>query len=67
MKDQEVVCVECAHKFVWTVKTQTKMEELLEHGEIKEIIAPKRCFTCRTKRREKYETIRKAQEEIDLL
>lgn len=55
-QDEALVCQEnnCGKEFIWTSGEKKFMDGLLEDGKIKEITPPKRCESCRAKKRERF-------------
>jgi len=57
MEDQTIICADCREKFIWDVEEQAFFRE-------KGFAVPKRCLTCRHKRREQRQ-LERAKETIE--
>jgi hypothetical protein len=52
-EDKELVCKDCEQTFIYTKRDQEFFHQLVEDGKMPADFAePKRCLTCRKKRRE---------------
>lgn len=49
-QDIELVCT-CGEKFTWSAGEQTFMNDLATQGKVTTVIPPKRCASCRQKRK----------------
>lgn len=58
-KDIELKC-SCGKEFIWSIGEQEFINNLLESGKISSIESPKRCLSCRNKRKQQ-----RAQQERD--
>jgi hypothetical protein len=53
IEKSEKSCVECGAGFIWTAGEQKFMSRLYDDGKIPYIIEPKRCPTCRAKKKKR--------------
>lgn len=54
LKDMEIVCIDCGFAFEFSRGEQEFLNTLFQKGEVKEIIPPKRCMECRSRRKASY-------------
>lgn len=63
--DSYIVCVDCKMEFCFTLGEKDFLQKLFDKGEVKEIIPPKRCVECRTKRKASYANYNKLHSHRD--
>lgn len=49
--DKELMCL-CGETFVWSIGEQEFLNDLKNNGKIAEVVPPKRCFSCRQKKKQ---------------
>lgn len=58
-QDETLLCQEknCGNEFVWTGGEKEFMNSLMEDGKIQSVTPPKRCESCRAKKRARFDKI----------